>query len=116
MTNRRSRADASIFFGDIKQIVADSTVWPNKRCQPRFESDCLTADGCDCGSVQRLSLFAETVRPGHGDYFQDLTTFASGGNLAPSGPARRNRRMAASIGSQIRNPLAAMRVQFKCSR
>src|SRR5687767_1997163 len=105
--------DASIFFGEIKDIIQDSmelTETPDS--SPRFEADCLTADGLRLRLGFSLSpLSAETGETtGTVITFQDLThiraleeTSRRQDRLAAIG------RMAASIAHEIRNPLAAMR-------
>ena len=112
--------DASIFFGDIKEIVADSI--ENTRtgnASPRFEADCLTADGLRLRLGFSVSpLFSETGdTTGTVITFQDLThiraleeTSRRQDRLAAIG------RMAASIAHEIRNPLAAMRGSIQMLR
>ncbi|HKO45117.1 MAG TPA: ATP-binding protein [Pyrinomonadaceae bacterium] len=112
--------DASIFFGEIKDIIQDSmelTETPD--ASPRFESDCLTADGLRLRLGFSLSpLYAETGETtGTVITFQDLThiraleeTSRRQDRLAAIG------RMAASIAHEIRNPLAAMRGSIQMLR
>ncbi|HCX28822.1 MAG TPA: hypothetical protein DHU55_03480 [Blastocatellia bacterium] len=112
--------DASIFFGDIKEIVADSI--ENTRtgnASPRFEADCLTADGLRLRLGFSVSpLFSETGdTTGTVITLQDLThiraleeTSRRQDRLAAIG------RMAASIAHEIRNPLAAMRGSIQMLR
>ena len=112
--------DASIFFGEIKDIIQDSmelTETPDS--SPRFESDCLTADGLRLRLGFSLSpLYAETGETtGTVITFQDLThiraleeTSRRQDRLAAIG------RMAASIAHEIRNPLAAMRGSIQMLR
>jgi len=112
--------DASIFFGDIKQIVADSMDSAGLGdASPRFEADCLTADGLRLRLGFSVSpLFAETGETtGTVITFQDLThiraleeTSRRQDRLAAIG------RMAASIAHEIRNPLAAMRGSIQMLR
>ena len=112
--------DASIFFGDIKQIVADSTgMARTSEASPRFEADCLTADGLRLRlGFSASPLFAETGETtGTVITFQDLThiraleeTSRRQDRLAAIG------RMAASIAHEIRNPLAAMRGSIQMLR
>lgn len=105
--------DASIFFGDMTQRIADSMrAAAGGHVSPRFEADCLTPNGL----VLRLGftvapLFAESGETsGMVITFQDLTeiraleeTSRRQDRLAAVG------RLAASIAHEIRNPLAAMR-------
>jgi two-component system sensor histidine kinase PilS (NtrC family) len=112
--------DASIFFGDIKQIVADSLDTARvEDAGPRFEADCLTADGLRLRLGFSVSpLFSETGETtGTVITFQDLThiraleeTSRRQDRLAAIG------RMAASIAHEIRNPLAAMRGSIQMLR
>lgn len=112
--------DASIFFGEIKEIIADSmdTVRVGE-ASPRFEADCLTADGLRL----RLGFSISPLFSENGDTtgtvitFQDLThiraleeTSRRQDRLAAIG------RMAASIAHEIRNPLAAMRGSIQMLR
>ena len=112
--------DASIFFGDLKQIIADSmTAAGVTEANPRFEADCLTADGLRL----RLGFTVSPLFSEFGDTtgtvitFQDLTriraleeTSRRQDRLAAIG------RMAASIAHEIRNPLAAMRGSIQMLR
>jgi two-component system sensor histidine kinase PilS (NtrC family) len=112
--------DASIFFGDIKGIVADSMDTGRVgEASPRFEADCLTADGLRL----RLGFSVSPLFSENGDTtgtvitFQDLThiraleeTSRRQDRLAAIG------RMAASIAHEIRNPLAAMRGSIQMLR
>jgi len=105
--------DASIFFGDIKEIIANSVdAGRVGEASPRFEANCLTADGLRL----RLGFSISPLFSENGDTtgtvitFQDLThiraleeTSRRQDRLAAIG------RMAASIAHEIRNPLAAMR-------
>ena len=112
--------DASIFFGEIKDIIQDSmelTETPDS--SQRFEADCLTADGLRLRLGFSLSpLYAETGETtGTVITFQDLThiraleeTSRRQDRLAAIG------RMAASIAHEIRNPLAAMRGSIQMLR
>jgi len=112
--------DASIFFGDIKEIVADSMgMTGTGEASPRFEADCLTADGLRLRlGFSASPLFAETGETtGTVITFQDLTriraleeTSRRQDRLAAIG------RMAASIAHEIRNPLAAMRGSIQMLR
>jgi two-component system sensor histidine kinase PilS (NtrC family) len=112
--------DASIFFGELKEIIADSLA--NARsleASPRFEADCLTAEGLRL----RLGFSVSPLFSEGGDTtgivitFQDLThiraleeTSRRQDRLAAIG------RMAASIAHEIRNPLAAMRGSIQMLR
>lgn len=112
--------DASIFFGEIKKIIPNSieSTRPGETC-PRFEADCLTADGLRLRLGFSVSpLFSETGdTTGTVITFQDLThirtleeTSRRQDRLAAIG------RMAASIAHEIRNPLAAMRGSIQMLR
>jgi two-component system sensor histidine kinase PilS (NtrC family) len=112
--------DASIFFGDLKQIIAESTAAVGStETNPRFEADCLTADGLRLRLGFTVSpLFSELGdTTGTVITFQDLTriraleeTSRRQDRLAAIG------RMAASIAHEIRNPLAAMRGSIQMLR
>lgn len=112
--------DASIFFGEIKEIIDDSMeLTETPESSPRFEADCLTADGLRLRLGFSLSpLYAETGETtGTVITFQDLThiraleeTSRRQDRLAAIG------RMAASIAHEIRNPLAAMRGSIQMLR
>jgi two-component system, NtrC family, sensor histidine kinase PilS len=112
--------DASIFFGDIKQIVADSMDQaPLGEASPRFEADCLTADGLRLRLGFSVSpLFSESGKTtGTVITFQDLTHIRA----LEESSRRQDRlaaigRMAASIAHEIRNPLAAMRGSIQMLR
>jgi two-component system sensor histidine kinase PilS (NtrC family) len=111
--------DASIFFGEIKEIIAGSLEIHSTQSSPRFEADCLTADGLRL----RLGFTVSPLSSEGGDTtgtvitFQDLThiraleeTSRRQDRLAAIG------RMAASIAHEIRNPLAAMRGSIQMLR
>ena len=112
--------DASIFFGEIRGIINDSLdVTSTGETGPRFEADCLTADGLRLRLGFSVSpLFSETGdTTGTVITFQDLTqiraleeTSRRQDRLAAIG------RMAASIAHEIRNPLAAMRGSIQMLR
>lgn len=112
--------DASIFFGEIKEVIADSVnAQTSGDASPRFEADCLTADGLRLRLGFSISpLFSETGETtGTVITFQDLTqiraleeTSRRQDRLAAIG------RMAASIAHEIRNPLAAMRGSIQMLR
>ncbi|MDQ2937484.1 MAG: ATP-binding protein [Acidobacteriota bacterium] len=112
--------DASIFFGEIKKIIPNSieSSRSGQTC-PRFETDCLTAEGLRLRLGFSVSpLFSETGdTTGTVITFQDLThirtleeTSRRQDRLAAIG------RMAASIAHEIRNPLAAMRGSIQMLR
>ena len=112
--------DASIFFGEIKAIIDDSMNTARVgEVSPRFEADCLTADGLRLRLGFSVSpLFSETgATTGTVITFQDLThiraleeTSRRQDRLAAIG------RMAASIAHEVRNPLAAMRGSIQMLR
>jgi two-component system sensor histidine kinase PilS (NtrC family) len=111
--------DASIFFGEIKEIIASSLDIHSTQASPRFEADCLTADGLRLRLGFTISpLFSEAGdTTGTVISFQDLTqiraleeTSRRQDRLAAIG------RMAASIAHEIRNPLAAMRGSIQMLR
>jgi two-component system, NtrC family, sensor histidine kinase PilS len=112
--------DASILFGELKDQIAESLrSLKNNQRSPRFEANCLTAEGMRLRlgfSISPLSSEAgETT--GMVITFQDLTqvrtleeTSRRQDRLAAIG------RMAASIAHEIRNPLAAMRGSIQMLR
>jgi two-component system sensor histidine kinase PilS (NtrC family) len=112
--------DASIFFGEWKQRTEDSArATELGRPCPRFEADCLTAEGLKLRLGFTITpLFSETGETtGMVITFQDLTqiraleeTSKRQDRLAAIG------RMAASIAHEIRNPLAAMRGSIQMLR
>jgi two-component system sensor histidine kinase PilS (NtrC family) len=112
--------NASIIFGDIRQHVNESLrAAAASAISPRFESDCLTADGLRLRLGFTISpLFSEAGKTtGTVISFQDLTeiraleeTSRRQDRLAAIG------RMAASIAHEIRNPLAAMRGSIQMLR
>jgi len=111
--------DASIFFGEINEIIAGSLDIHSTQSSPRFEADCLTADGLRLRLGFTISpLFSEAGdTTGTVITFQDLThiraleeTSRRQDRLAAIG------RMAASIAHEIRNPLAAMRGSIQMLR
>ena len=112
--------DASIFFGEIKEhIKASLQAAIAGDVSPRFEADCLTAEGLRLRLGFSISpLFAEGGETtGTVITFQDLTqiraleeTSRRQDRLAAIG------RMAASIAHEIRNPLAAMRGSIQMLR
>ena len=112
--------DASIFFGELNEIISDSMDTAGAaKASPRFESECLTAEGLRL----RLGFSVTPLFSELGDTtgtvitFQDLTriraleeTSRRQDRLAAIG------RMAASIAHEIRNPLAAMRGSIQMLR
>jgi two-component system sensor histidine kinase PilS (NtrC family) len=115
-----SGQDASIFFGEIKALIDNSMETGGVgEASPRFEANCLTADGLRLRLGFSISpLFSETGETtGTVITFQDLThiraleeTSRRQDRLAAIG------RMAASIAHEIRNPLAAMRGSIQMLR
>jgi two-component system sensor histidine kinase PilS (NtrC family) len=112
--------DASIFFGELKERIANSAIAAERgETSPRFEADCLTAEGLRRRLGFSISpLFLESGETtGMVITFQDLTeiraledTSKRQDRLAAIG------RMAASIAHEIRNPLAAMRGSIQMLR
>ena len=105
--------DASIFFGDLDDHIADSMRAAQAgETSPRFESACLTPDGLRVRlGFSIFPLFSETGETtGLVITFQDLTEVRALEEIS----RRQDRlaavgRVAASIAHEIRNPLAAMR-------
>jgi two-component system sensor histidine kinase PilS (NtrC family) len=112
--------DASIFFGELKnQTQLSLEASDQGETSPRFEADCLTAEGMRLRLGFSISpLFSETGETtGIVIAFQDLTHIRAleessrrQDQLAAIG------RMAASIAHEIRNPLAAMRGSIQMLR
>ncbi len=112
--------EASILFGDISDDIAQSLrAAETGEASPRFEANCLTAEGLRLRLGFSISpLFAEGGETtGAVITFQDLTqiraleeTSRRQDRLAAIG------RMAASIAHEIRNPLAAMRGSIQMLR
>jgi len=112
--------NASIFFGDIEDRTRQSmSAAESGEPSPRFEADCLTADGLRLRlGFSIFPLFAESGETtGLVITFQDLTqvraleeTSRRQDRLAAVG------RVAASIAHEIRNPLAAMRGSIQVLR
>jgi two-component system sensor histidine kinase PilS (NtrC family) len=110
----------SIFFGDIEERTRQSmSAVEAGETSPRFEADCLTADGLRLRlGFSIFPLFAESGETtGLVITFQDLTqvraledTSRRQDRLAAVG------RVAASIAHEIRNPLAAMRGSIQVLR
>ena len=111
---------ASILFGEMKDHISDSVRASNAgETSPRFEADCMTAEGLRLRLGFSISpLFSEAGETtGMVITFQDLTqiraleeTSRRQDQLAAIG------RMAASIAHEIRNPLAAMRGSIQMLR
>ena len=111
---------ASVFFGELTDHITNSILASDKRAtSPRFEADCLTAEGMRL----RLGFSISPLSSESGETtgmvitFQDLThiraleeTSRRQDQLAAIG------RMAASIAHEIRNPLAAMRGSIQMLR
>ena len=112
--------DASIFFGEIQEhINASMEAAQSGDANPRFEADCLTAEGLRLRLGFSISpLFAEGGETtGAVITFQDLTHIRA----LEESSRRQDRlaaigRMAASIAHEIRNPLAAMRGSIQMLR
>ena len=112
--------DASIFFGEMPEHIESSLRAASRNeVSPRFEADCLTAEGLRLRLGFTISpLFSERGETtGTVITFQDLThiraleeTSRRQDRLAAIG------RMAASIAHEIRNPLAAMRGSIQMLR
>ncbi|CAN5827883.1 ATP-binding protein [soil metagenome] len=111
---------ASVFFGELTDYITNSARASKTRAtSPRFEADCLTAEGMRLRLGFSISpLSSETGETtGMVITFQDLThiraleeTSRRQDQLAAIG------RMAASIAHEIRNPLAAMRGSIQMLR
>jgi two-component system sensor histidine kinase PilS (NtrC family) len=112
--------DASIFFGEIREHIAASMAAAKAGdTSPRFEADCLTAEGLRLRLGFSISpLFSESGETtGTVVTFQDLTQIRA----LEESSRRQDRlaaigRMAASIAHEIRNPLAAMRGSIQMLR
>lgn len=112
--------DASMLFGELVHRIKDSIrAIELGKPNPRYESDCLTAEGLRLRLGFTVTpLFAESGETtGMVITFQDLTqiraleeTSKRQDRLAAIG------RMAASIAHEIRNPLAAMRGSIQMLR
>jgi two-component system sensor histidine kinase PilS (NtrC family) len=112
--------EASILFGDLHDQIRDSMqAAETGEPSPRFESDCLTADGLRLRlGFSIFPLFAESGETtGYVITFQDLTQV----RVLEEISRRQDRlaavgRVAASIAHEIRNPLAAMRGSIQVLR
>ncbi|HEX8890453.1 MAG TPA: ATP-binding protein [Pyrinomonadaceae bacterium] len=112
--------EVSIFFGELKESIEESMQAAEAgEPSPRYEADCLTADGLRLRlGFSIFPLFAESGETtGLVITFQDLTqvraleeTSRRQDRLAAVG------RVAASIAHEIRNPLAAMRGSIQVLR
>ena len=112
--------EASIFFGEMKERIADSLhALAVGDGSPRFETDCLTPEGLRIRLGFSISPLVSELNETTGMVitFQDLTqvraleeTSRRQDRLAAIG------RMAASIAHEIRNPLAAMRGSIQMLR
>jgi two-component system sensor histidine kinase PilS (NtrC family) len=110
----------SIFLGELGDQIEESLIAAEAgEASPRFESNCLTADGLQLRlGFSIFPLFAESGETtGLVITFQDLTqvraleeTSRRQDRLAAVG------RVAASIAHEIRNPLAAMRGSIQVLR
>jgi two-component system sensor histidine kinase PilS (NtrC family) len=111
---------ASIIFGELKQhIEVSARATALNQPSPRFEADCLTAEGMRLRLGFTITpLFSETGETtGMVITFQDLTQI----RVLEETSKRQDRlaaigRMAASIAHEIRNPLAAMRGSIQMLR
>jgi two-component system sensor histidine kinase PilS (NtrC family) len=112
--------EVSIFFGELGEHVEESMrAAGNSEPSPRFEADCLTAEGLRLRlGFSIFPLFAESGETtGLVITFQDLTQVRS----LEETSRRQDRlaavgRVAASIAHEIRNPLAAMRGSIQVLR
>jgi len=112
--------EVSIFFGELREQIEESMQAAEAgEASPRYEADCLTAEGLRLRlGFSIFPLFAESGETtGLVITFQDLTqvraleeTSRRQDRLAAVG------RVAASIAHEIRNPLAAMRGSIQVLR
>ena len=112
--------DASILFGEMKDHIAETlrALEAGDR-SPRFETNCLTAEGMRLRLGYSISPLSSEAGETTGIVisFQDLTQVRS----LEETSRRQDRlaaigRMAASIAHEIRNPLAAMRGSIQMLR
>ena len=110
---------ASVFFGELADHIKSIQASDTRASSPRFEADCLTAEGMRLRLGFSLSPLSSESGETTGMVitFQDLThiraleeTSRRQDQLAAIG------RMAASIAHEIRNPLAAMRGSIQMLR
>jgi two-component system, NtrC family, sensor histidine kinase PilS len=112
--------DVSILFGDITRQIEDSlSAAAEGHASPRYEADCLTAEGF----LVKLGYSVSPLSSESGETtglvitFQDLTDIRS-----MEETSRRQERLsavgrvAAGIAHEIRNPLAAMRGSIQVLR
>ena len=112
--------DASILFGEMKDHIANTLrAVEAGETSPRFETNCLTAEGMRIRLGYSLSPLSSEAGETTGMVisFQDLTQVRS----LEETSRRQDRlaaigRMAASIAHEIRNPLAAMRGSIQMLR
>ena len=112
--------DASILFGEMKDHIARTLrALEAGETSPRFETNCLTAEGMRIRLGYSLSPLSSEAGETTGMVisFQDLTQVRS----LEETSRRQDRlaaigRMAASIAHEIRNPLAAMRGSIQMLR
>jgi two-component system sensor histidine kinase PilS (NtrC family) len=112
--------EVSILFGDISSDITTSVSAAEAgAASPRFEANCLTAEGLRLRLGFGISpLFSESGQTtGTVITFQDLTQIRA----LEEASRRQDRlaavgRMAASIAHEIRNPLAAMRGSIQMLR
>ena len=112
--------DASVLFSDIKEHIAETLrALKTGERSPRFETNCLTAEGMRLRLGYGISPLSTEAGETTGMVitFQDLTQVRS----LEETSRRQDRlaaigRMAASIAHEIRNPLAAMRGSIQMLR
>ena len=112
--------DASILFGEMKEHIAQTLhALESNQNIPRFETNCLTAEGMRLRLGYSISPLSSEAGETSGMVitFQDLTQIRS----LEETSRRQDRlaaigRMAASIAHEIRNPLAAMRGSIQMLR
>ena len=112
--------DSSILFGEMKDHISETLRSLKKgERSPRFETNCLTAEGMRLRLGYSISPLSSEAGETTGIVisFQDLTQVRS----LEETSRRQDRlaaigRMAASIAHEIRNPLAAMRGSIQMLR